>query len=286
MRKRLAVEGLHGGARTAPRRCWPPPARWAGRAPPRARSSGPTARRPAHAGRSSRAISWPSAPLPASKPLHSHSSRRVGGQRREHARAAPAIGVAMTSRPSRAWRQRGVEVGADLQRRGQRHLGQVALVAALRAHRAACARVARPQQHVVARRRAPTASAVPQAPAPSTAEVHARRRAPARRPAQFDAGDDARRAVAVLRRGLRLLRFEHGLEVDFGQQDRREAGARADVGDDGAQVGVDHLRAGDADDALHLLFGHVADLEDAGLLGLDQEQRLVLDLGRDGGGDA
>jgi hypothetical protein len=85
--------------------------------------------------------------------------------------------------------------------------------------------------------------------------------------------------------GLRLLRLEHGLEVDFGQQDRREAGARADVGHDGAQVGVDHLRADDAHDALHLVGRHVADLEDAGLLGLDQEQHLVLDLGGDGGGD-
>ena len=45
------------------------------------------------------------------------------------------------------------------------------------------------------------------------------------------------------------------------------------------------LRAGDADDRLQLVVRDVADLEDAGLLGLDQEQRLVADLGRDGGGD-
>jgi hypothetical protein len=79
-----------------------------------------------------------------------------------------------------------------------------------------------------------------------------------------------------------LLRLEHGLEVDLGQHDGREAGARADVGDDGAQVGVDHLRADDADDALHLLLRDVADLEDAGLLGFDQEQHALADLGRHG----
>jgi hypothetical protein len=82
-----------------------------------------------------------------------------------------------------------------------------------------------------------------------------------------------------------VLGLEHGLEVHFRQHDGREAGARADVGHDGAQVGVDHLRADDAEDALHLVLRHVADLEDAGLLGLDQEQHLVVDLGGDGGGD-
>ena len=85
--------------------------------------------------------------------------------------------------------------------------------------------------------------------------------------------------------GLRLLRLEHRLEVDFRQQHRREAGTGADVGDDRAQVRVDDARAGDADDRLQLVFGDVADLEDAALLGLDQEQRLVVDLGRDGRGD-
>ena len=46
---------------------------------------------------------------------------------------------------------------------------------------------------------------------------------------------------------LLLLRLVHGLEVDFGQEDRREAGARADVGHDGAQVRIEDLRADDAD---------------------------------------
>ena len=86
--------------------------------------------------------------------------------------------------------------------------------------------------------------------------------------------------------GLRLLRLEHGLEVDLGEQDRREARARAHVGDDRAQVRIEDLRAHHADHALHLFVRQVADLEDAGLLGLDQEQRAVLDLGRHGGGDA
>ena len=43
---------------------------------------------------------------------------------------------------------------------------------------------------------------------------------------------------------------EHGLEVHFGQQNGWEAGARADIGDDGAQVRIDHARAGDAEDGL------------------------------------
>ena len=64
---------------------------------------------------------------------------------------------------------------------------------------------------------------------------------------------------------------------------RRETGARHDVGDVGAQIGIDDLRAGDAHDRVHLLLRQVADLEDAGLLGLDQEHGLVLDLGRDRG---
>ena len=55
---------------------------------------------------------------------------------------------------------------------------------------------------------------------------------------------------------------------------RREAGAGADVGDDRAQV-RDRRCRGQAMPmiVLQLLFGDVADLEDAGLLGLDQEQQ-------------
>ena len=99
-------------------------------------------------------------------------------------------------------------------------------------------------------------------------------------------GDAGKFFAAVGFSGLGLLlRLEHGLEVHFRQQDRREAGARADVRHDGAQIRVDHLRADDADDALHLLLRHVADLEDAGLLGLDEEQHLVLHLGGHRGGD-
>ena len=85
--------------------------------------------------------------------------------------------------------------------------------------------------------------------------------------------------------GLRLLLLEHGLEVDFGQVHRREAAALDHVGHVAAQVGVDDLRAGDAEDRAHLVFRQVADLEDAGLLGLDQEHGPVLDLGLHGGRD-
>ena len=81
--------------------------------------------------------------------------------------------------------------------------------------------------------------------------------------------------------GLGLLRLVHRLEVDFREHHRREAGAGADVGDDGAQVGIDDAGAVDAEDLLQRLFRDVADLEDAALLGLDQEQRLVVDRGRD-----
>src|SRR5688572_23047331 len=116
-----------------------------------------------------------------------------------------------------------------------------------------------------------TASAVPQAPAPST---------------QIFIGGCAMRCYVLLcddRRGLAgrlgLLLLEHGLEVDLGQVHRREAAALDHVGHVAAQVGVDDLRAGDAEDRTHLLFGQVADLEDAGLLGLDQEHGAVIDLG-------
>ena len=127
---------------------------------------------------------------------------------------------------------------------------------------------------VVPRRAALTASAVPQAPAPSTQIFMA---AGARRCAG---------AYCVMMRRRRwpaacgLLLLVHGLEVDLGQVHRREAAALDHVGHVAAQVGVDDLRAGDAQDRAHLVVRQVADLEDAGLLGLDQEHGLVLDLGR------
>ena len=73
-------------------------------------------------------------------------------------------------------------------------------------------------------------------------------------------------------------RLVHGLEVDFGQVHGRKTGAGDHVGHVAAQIRVDDLRAGDAHDRAHLLFGQVADLEDAGLLALDQKHRSVLDL--------
>ena len=47
------------------------------------------------------------------------------------------------------------------------------------------------------------------------------------------------------------------------------------------RYGIDDPRAVDAEDLLQRSLGDVADLEDAALLGLDQEHHLVVDLGRD-----
>src|SRR5512136_2609910 len=74
------------------------------------------------------------------------------------------------------------------------------------------------------------ASAVPQAPAPST-QMRIAPKSPS-----GGAGDQPDAVAAVALRGLGLLRLVHGLEVHLGQQDRREAGSRADVGYDRAQV--------------------------------------------------
>src|SRR4051794_14964592 len=108
------------------------------------------------------------------------------------------------------------------------------------------------------------ASAVPHAPAPRTA-MRMRVCVAVRRPS---GRGDHPAAIAAGRRLRLLLRFVHRLEVDFGEQDRWEARARADIGHDGAQIGVEDLRTHDADDALQLLVRDVTDLEDAGLLGL------------------
>ena len=243
-----------------------------------------------HAGAARCAISWPSRPLPASKPLHSHSTPgAVGRAQRRACRAGPAIGVAIDQQAARA--------RAPAPRRDRRSIASAggsatpAGSAALRARRA----------HL----RACCASRAHSSTSWRGAALHRERGAPG---AGAEDGDvhamTAARAgagrlrpirpLAMMResplplpgcRQLLLLGLEHGLEVHFGQQHRREAGAGADVGDDGAQVRVDDLRAGDAEDRLHLLVGQVADLEDAGLLGLDQEQRRVADLGGDGGGD-
>src|SRR5690242_20381043 len=88
------------------------------------------------------------------------------------------------------------------------------------------------------------ASAVPQAPAPSTQIFIGVGAKP-------DLLRDDRRSLA---RGLGLLLFEHGLEIDLGQVHRREAAALDHVGHVAAQVRVDDLRAGDAEDRAHLVF--------------------------------
>ena len=64
-------------------------------------------------GRTARAISWPSQPVPCWKPLHSHTialaSTACGGRRCSMSCSA-AIGVAMTINPSRGVRDRALEV--------------------------------------------------------------------------------------------------------------------------------------------------------------------------------
>src|SRR6185369_3860548 len=95
--------------------------------------------------------------------------------------------------------------------------------------------------------------------------------------------DDARavgRVGRALSERLRLLRLVHRLEVELREHDRRKAGARADVGDDRAQVRIDRVRADDAERLLQLLVADVLDLEDAALLRLDEKERLVVELGR------
>ena len=62
-----------------------------------------------------------------------------------------------------------------------------------------------------------------------------------------------------------------------------ETTALDDVGHVAAQVGVDDLWASDAHDRAHLLLGQVADLENTGLLSLDQKNGFVVDLGVHGG---
>ena len=67
---------------------------------------------------------------------------------------------------------------------------------------------------------------------------------------------------------------------------RREASAGDQVGHVAAQVGVDDLRAGHAENGAHLFGGHVADFENSGLSGFDQKHGFVADFGLHGGGDA
>ncbi len=74
-------------------------------------------------------------------------------------------------------------------------------------------------------------------------------------------------------------------EIDFCQVDRRETGAGDHIGDVGAQVRIDDVRATDAQQRIQLLGRNVAHFEDAGLLAFDQERDLVLDLGGHGDGD-
>ena len=160
-------------AAPAPSRCSPRPAPSAGRARPRSQSSVPTARRPRAPRQAAAAISWPSQPVPSSKPLHSHSTPgRVGRQGAQHRGERRPSGW-RRHQPAACMRDRGIEVGRDLQARRQRDLGQVAGVAPQRAH-VRRLRASRAHSRVTCRVQALTASAVPQAPPPSTVRFMAR----------------------------------------------------------------------------------------------------------------
>ena len=136
----------------APRRRWRPPARWAGRAPPPARSSAPTARRPA-ARAAARARSRGRAGRCArSKPLHSHSAARRPATPPAARAAPPSAWRSPAGRP-RACATRGIVVGGERQPLGQHDVGQVARIAACAPHRLELARIARPQHDVVSRAR-------------------------------------------------------------------------------------------------------------------------------------
>ena len=140
--------------------------------------------------------------------------------------------------------------------------------------------IARPQR-TACRGAACTASAVPQAPAPRivtfmrTSLTSGQRRAATKRPSVPWASSERRRALGQSFLQFRTMRdgsspplpccaascccwaSNMAWKFDFRQQHRREAGAGADVGDDRAQVRIDHARAGDAEDGLHLVVGRL-----------------------------
>src|SRR5258706_13062250 len=91
-----------------------------------------------------------------------------------------------------------------------------------------------------------------------------------------------RRPCPGLNLRLRLaLRLEDCVEVDRIQQYWREAGAHDRVGDDLAQVGIENVGAGDAENRLEFLRWHIAYLEHAALARLDEKNSFFSELGRD-----
>src|SRR5450830_2160379 len=79
---------------------------------------------------------------------------------------------------------------------------------------------------------------------------------------------------------LQALLVEH-FEVDLSQVHRREAGTGDHVGDVGAQVRVDDVRAADSQQRIELIGRNVACFEDTGLLAFNQESDLIADFGGD-----
>src|SRR5436190_18001966 len=110
--------------------------------------------------------------------------------------------------------------------------------------------------------------AVPQAPAPSTAALVMT--------AASVLGDFETRTELCRRRILLLLEVER-FEVERREDHRREAAARDHVRNGLAQVRIDERRTGDAEQRSELLRLRHAQLEDAGLASLGEEQRALAD---------
>src|SRR5690606_5413036 len=103
------------------------------------------------------------------------------------------------------------------------------------------------------------ARAVPQLPAPRTqSRTGAMTCGPRRSVAGAGRQDQAGVFVLGLFRLLRQALFVQGLEVHLAQVQRRQRGARDRVGDVGAQVGIEHGRADDAQQRIELFRRDVA----------------------------
>ena len=193
-----------------------------------------------------RGRSRPGTPCRATAPAR----RASAGKRRSIALERRPSASRSTTTPPAAWRERRGEIGADLRApaAARPRAGSGRCGAATRSRVACPASRAQSQVGCAARGvhrqgRSPRAGA-------EHRDVHAARACREARAATVSRGADRARAVAraPLAARLRLLRLVHRLEVDFRQHHRRKAGARADVGDDRAQVRVDDVRAGDAED--------------------------------------
>ncbi|CAM2148074.1 hypothetical protein PT2222_10387 [Paraburkholderia tropica] len=185
---------------------------------------------------------------------------------------------------ARAVVERGSEIGFVLERFRQRDARQIAGVLVRFTQGVDERAIARPQHRVMrlgqmARQRGAPRSGAENGDFHSDTPHRLVRSAIKKRSMRGVAG-----AVLLLRDLLQALLVER-LEVDLGEVDRREARTRDRVGDVRAQIREQDGRASDADERIDLFRRDVADVENAGLLGFDQERNLVLDLGGDRAGD-